>query len=64
MKEEIKLLVYVLSKPNVYKWETPIAHMVLYCPDADAGGVLNLSKTGCFSISLNFWWHVEWPLKI
>ena len=62
--QEIKLLIIVLSKPKLYKWETPIAHLVRREPDFKAWGDSCLYAAGGFCLDLKFWWQLDWPEEI
>ena len=53
----------VLSNPNKYKLETPIAHIIVREPDFITVGDSCLEATGAKSDKLKVWWHVEYPEK-
>ena len=38
LRDEITLLIKVLERPDLYKWETPIARLVQRLPDFLAWG--------------------------
>ena len=61
MRSEIKIMKEVLSNPNKYKLETPIAHIILREPDFITVGDSCLEAAGAKSDTLKFWWHIEYP---
>ena len=60
-KEEIKILVTILSDKNRFKWEIPIAHTIPKEPDCESWGDACLTGGGGFSSNANFWWETKWP---
>ena len=63
MKSELRTMINILSNPDKYNLETPIAHIVKREPDFVTFGDACLEAGGGFSENL-FWWHVEWPDEI
>ena len=63
MKSELSTMINILSNPDKYNLETPIAHIVKREPDFVTFGDACLEAGGGFSENL-FWWHVEWPDEI
>ena len=61
MKSEFKLLYTILNNPHIYKWESPIAHLVPRDPTATLIGDASLHGAGGYSISLAVYWRLEWP---
>eukprot|EP00957_Ditylum_brightwellii_P061552 4671142-Ditylum_brightwellii.AAC.1 len=64
MKEELKLLIKVMSNRDQFKWETSISHLVHRTPDFTADGDSSLYVAGGFSLFLKFWWYLDWPEDI
>ena len=64
MRLELKMMKVVLSNPNNYKLETPIAHIILRESDIITVGDSCLEAAGAKSDKLKFWWHIEYPEKI
>ena len=64
MKEELKLLIKVMSNGDQFKQETPIAHSVPRTPDFTTDGDSSLHAAGGFSLSLKFQWYLDWPEHI
>ena len=64
LQDEIALLIKVLERPDLYKWETPIAHLVRHLPDFLSWGEFCLYAAGGFSIDLKFWWQIDWPKQV
>ena len=54
MKSEIKLITTLLEQPNLYRWESPIAHRVEKDPDSLTYGDACLYGGGGFSTDLGF----------
>ena len=63
MRNELKIMKKILSSPDKYKLETPIAHIINREPDFTTFGDASLEAAGGFSEEL-FWWHFEWPSNI
>jgi len=63
MRTELKIIHKVLSCPEKYSHETPIAHIILREPDYISYGDASLEAGGGFAENL-FWWHVEWPKEL
>ena len=53
----------ILSNPNQFNLEAPIAHVINRHPDFISYGDASLEAAGGFSRDL-FWWHIEWPDQI
>ena len=64
MKSEIKLITYLLENPDLYRWESPIAHRAEKDPDSLTYGDACLYGGGGFSTDLGFWWQIDWPEEI
>ena len=64
MRSEIKIMKEVLSNPNKYKLETPIAHIILREPDFITVGDSCLEAVGAKPDNLKIWWHIKYPEKI
>ena len=60
-KEEIKMLVTILSDKDRFKWEIPMAHMIPKEPDCESWGDACLTGGGAFSLNASFWWETKWP---
>jgi hypothetical protein len=63
MRIELKIMWDILSSPDKYNLETPIAHLIDRDPDIVSYGDASLEAGGGFSEN-KFWWHVEWPNEI
>ena len=63
MRCELKLMKHILSNPNMYNLQTPIAHIIQREPDFITYGDACLEAGGGYCENL-FWWHVEWPENI
>ena len=63
MRSELNLMKQILSKPDIYNLQTPIAHIIQREPDFITYGDAYLEVGGGYSENL-FWWHVEWPDNI
>ena len=61
--EELRLLIRVLQSPRM-KFRTPIAHVVRRDPSADAWSDSSLRATGGYSVTMHFWWYLEWPASV
>ena len=62
LREELHLITTAL-KHHRLKLRTPIAHLVRRDPSAKAWSDSSLHAAGGFSISMGFWWYIEWPEK-
>ena len=60
LREELAFVTTVLSNPEIYKWASPIAHMIPRAPDFEIWQDACLQGAGGFSLSLRFWWALEW----
>ena len=61
---ELSFLRHIMAQPTLYKWESPIAHMVPRSPDFTSLGDSCLYAAGGFSLDLQFWWYIHWPEEI
>jgi hypothetical protein len=53
-----------MEKPEIYRWSSPIAHLIPRTADYNAWGDSSLYGAGGFSLDLAFWWQYEWPQNI
>ena len=63
MRKELNIMKNILSNPNQFNLEAPIAHVINRHPDFISYGDASLEAAGGFSRDL-FWWHIEWPDQI
>ena len=61
--EELRLLIQALQSPRM-KFRTPIAHLVRRDPSADAWSDSSLRAAGGYSVTMHFWWYLEWPASV
>ena len=61
--EELQLIKAALEADWIPK-ASPIAHLIPSIPDTDCDGDSSLDAAGGWSISMRFWWYIEWPQKI
>jgi len=64
LRKELKLLHHLFTNPNLYKFQSPIAHILPRDYDFSACGDACLEGGGGYSDSLKFWWFVPWPPSI
>ena len=59
--QEVNFLILVLSNPDTYRWESPIAHFIPCEHDYNIfqDGACQ-HGTGGFYASLDFWWTLPW----
>ena len=62
MKDELSMMINILSKSKEYILETTIAHIVKRDPDFITYGGACPESGGGYSKNL-FWWHAEWHDK-
>ena len=58
MRKELNIMKNILSNPNQFNLEAPIAHIINRHPDFISYGDASLEAAGGFSKDL-FWWHIE-----
>jgi len=64
MREELNLFAQALSaSPNI-KFSTSIAFIIPRTPSASIFGDSSLLACGGYSITLKFWWHLDFPVEI
>jgi hypothetical protein len=61
IRTEADFLIHVLSNPEIYKWESPIAHLIPREFDAEIYGDACPKGAGGFSSDYDYWWTVIWP---
>jgi hypothetical protein len=64
VRDEIAFITKVFTNPATYRWESPIAHLILREHDYFAHQDSCLKGAGGFSAPLRFWWALEWPKEI
>ena len=64
MQEEINFFRDKLQPNSGVLWETPIAFLIKRTPFAVACGDACLDGAGGYSLSLRFWWHLEFEEKV
>jgi len=64
LRKELKLLHHLFHNPNLYKFQSPIAHILPRDHDFSACGDACLEGGGGYSDNLKFWWFVPWPTSI
>jgi hypothetical protein len=64
MRSELNFLSDVLTPNSGIKFETPIAHLIPRVPTTSIIGDSSLVACGGYSITLKFWWHLSFPLRI
>jgi hypothetical protein len=64
MHYEIKFFHIKLKPDSGIKWEMPIAHLIPRTPFAMTIRDCLLEGTGGFSITLGFWWHINFPDEV
>jgi hypothetical protein len=62
--EEIAFITRIFSDPVTYRWESPIAHLIVRKHDYETFGDACLRGAGGLLPSLRFWWALEWPQEI
>ncbi len=60
----MKLLSKALPLDSGIKFETPIAHLILRTPTALIIGDSSLLACSGYSITLEFWWHLSFPMEV
>jgi hypothetical protein len=64
MREELNLFAQALSaSPNI-EFSTPIAFIIPRTPSASIFGDSSLLACGGYSITLKFWWHLDFRVEI
>ena len=63
LKEELHLIMQALSSKHL-RARIPIAHLVRRDPSAEAWSDSSLLAAGGYSISMQFWWYLEWPPEV
>jgi hypothetical protein len=61
IRAEADFLVTVLSNPDKYRWESPIAHLIPREHDYESHQDACPKGAGGFSAVLDYWWTVAWP---
>jgi hypothetical protein len=61
LRNELDFLTLVFSDRAKYRWEAPIALLIPRDPSYETLGDACLTGAGGFSLSLHFWWALEWP---
>jgi len=56
IRGEVDFIITVLSQPDVYQWESPIAHLIPWEPDGDIHQDACPRGGGGFSSDLDYWW--------
>jgi hypothetical protein len=64
VREELSFITKVFSNPEIYRWESPIAHLIRREHDYEACQDSCLRGAGGFSPNLRFWWVIEWSEQI
>lgn len=64
VRDELDFVLRVFANSRVYRWASPIAHLIPREPDFQAWQDSCLDGAGGFSFTLHFWWVVEWPASI
>ena len=64
LREQVDFIVEVFTKRDTYRWSSPIAHLIPRTPDYEIWQDACLEGAGGFSLSLNFWWALEWDNRI
>jgi hypothetical protein len=64
IKEETDFLIHILSNPDIYHWESPIAHLIPRESDGETYQDTCPQGGGGFSTNLDYWWALEWPNDI
>ena len=60
IRGEVDFIITVLSQPDVYQWESPIAHLIPREPDGDIYQDACPRGGGGFSSDLDYWWTLLW----
>lgn len=63
MREELNIIHAALKAENIPK-AIPIAHAIPDLEDGIAYGDSSLDSAGGWSISMGFWWFIDWPEEI
>jgi hypothetical protein len=64
LREEVDFVIHVLSHPDTYRWESPIAHLIPREPDGEVFQDACPWGGGGFSPELDFWWALDWPIEV
>ena len=64
VREEIAFITNVFANPDIYRWESPIAHLIPRESDYETFQDSCLEGAGGFSALLLFWWALQWPKEI
>ena len=64
IRQEVDFIIEVLSKPTIYRWGAPIAHLIPREHDAETHQDACPQGAGGFSSDLDYWWTVVWPASI
>jgi hypothetical protein len=64
IRTEANFLIHVLSNPNIYKWESPITHLIPREFNAELYNNACPKGAGGFSSDYDYWWTEIWPLFI
>jgi hypothetical protein len=64
MRDELNFFSKALSPDYGIKFETPIAHLIPRTPTALIIGDSSLLACGGYSITLEFWWHLIFPMEV
>ncbi len=57
-------LTHALNNPRIFRFYTPIAHMIERIPSYRSWGDASISAAGGYSSNLHFWWFLQWPKSI
>jgi hypothetical protein len=64
MRYKIKFFRNKLKPDSGIEWEMPIAHLIPQTPFAMTIGDSSLEGAGGFSVTLGFWWHIQFPDEV
>ena len=64
MKEEIKLLIFILSKPKEFAQEIPIRYLIPTFYECTVPRDTYLNIGGTFCDKFKFWYYIEQPETI
>jgi hypothetical protein len=64
IRDEIDFVIHILSHPDTYRWESPIAHLIPREPNGEVHQDACPRGAGGFSADLDYWWTVSWPWEI
>jgi hypothetical protein len=64
IREELDFIRQVFADPRTYQWSSPIAHLIQRDADYEVEQDSSLRGAGGVSVTLRFWWTIEWPREI